>query len=869
MKTTRKLIVALVLVMTMLIAMAVAVIPASAQTMTGGEKLYLKPNSNWTQANARFAIYVFGNGEAWANMSDPDGDGIYEATVPAGSWTNVIFCRMNPSTTANNWNNKWNQTGNLTYDGTKNQCAIKDGQWDCGSNVTWSKYTPPACTDHNLGSNGKCTNDGCDGGHYYTVAGSKDLCGTEWTPSDNTNDMTYADGVYTKVYENVNAGSYEFKCVQDHAWGTEYPAQNKTFKVHVDGSKVTITFNLDTKAVDVAIDCPHSWSDATCTEEQKCACGATQGEALDHKDDNHDHICDNGCEETQGTHTPAGEDTHICEYCGERASDCTGGQATCSEQATCSVCGEKYGATPDHEYEFACSTHCRNCGEATNPEATHDLGEVAAKDATCTEGGNIAYYGCSYGCGICYVDDGEGNQIPTIASRVFSSALGHDMVTDAAVDPSCTETGLTEGSHCSRCNDATTAQVVVAATGHNYASGVCVNADCGRNGTFFLVPNSNWKKDGATFAVYFFTNAGDNGPNAWAKMTKISDDLYSVVIPDGQWDKMIFCRMNTTGNTGWTNKWNQTGDLVIPVTGNNNLFTVPSASWDGATATWSHYCYGGTATCTAQAECSVCGEKYGEALGHAWADATCTAPKTCGTCGATEGDALGHSIVDGACTNAGCTTTLTLEDKLSGTGTVVLGDLDLGENDLLITGDVTVVLNGTIKAAGVTTTHETVRFEGDGKLAIPQGRIVLAGESKNMPVWVGDGYVFNEVTNQSKSEVGEDDSFNVVFRPSFGSTEHNEAILGGETDAGLTFELQIWDGETRLFAGTINAELVKQAYAKGGAISIRVKNAPAGTYTVKLVIKSSVGITFTETLQKVEIKAVQSNDPIETPEEEF
>ena len=138
-----------------------------------------------------------------------------------------------------------------------------------------------------------------------------------------------------------------------------------------------------------------------------------------------------------------------------------------------------------------------------------------------------------------------------------------------------------------------------------------------------------------------------------------------------------------------------------------------------------------------------------------------------------------------------------------------------------------------------------------------------------MPVWVGDGYVFNEVTNQSKSEVTGDDSFNVVFRPSFGSTAHNEAILGGDTDAGLTFELQIWNGETKVFAGTIKADLIKQAYAEGGAISIRVKNAPAGTYTVKLVIKSSVGITFTETLQEVEIKAVQSNDPIETPEEEF
>ena len=111
--------------------------------------------------------------------------------------------------------------------------------------------------------------------------------------------------------------------------------------------------------------------------------------------------------------------------------------------------------------------------------------------------------------------------------------------------------------------------------------------------------------------------------------------------------------------------------------------------------------------------------------------------------------------------------------------------------------------------------------------------------------------------DQYKSEVTGDDSFNVVFRPSFGSTEYNEEILGGDINAGLTFELQIWNGETKLFAGTINAELVKQAYKNGGAISIRVKNAPAGTYTVKLVIKSSIGLINTAEFKTITIPAVE------------
>ena len=114
--------------------------------MTGGEILFLKPNTNWTQSNARFAAYFFGTGNTWAsmeNVKEDTGNTVYKVTVPSGSWTNVIFCRMNPSATANNWDNKWNQTGDLTYDGTKN-CFLKSTSgWDSHSNDKWE--TTPYC----------------------------------------------------------------------------------------------------------------------------------------------------------------------------------------------------------------------------------------------------------------------------------------------------------------------------------------------------------------------------------------------------------------------------------------------------------------------------------------------------------------------------------------------------------------------------------------------------------------------------------------------------------------------------------------------------------------------------------------------------
>ena len=109
----------------------------------GGESgyLFLKPNSNWTQANARFAAYFFGNGEEWQSMTDSNKDGIYAVQQPKKTYPNVIFCRMNPSASANNWGNKWNQTGDLVIpnDG-KNLFTVSSGSWD-GATTSWSVHT--------------------------------------------------------------------------------------------------------------------------------------------------------------------------------------------------------------------------------------------------------------------------------------------------------------------------------------------------------------------------------------------------------------------------------------------------------------------------------------------------------------------------------------------------------------------------------------------------------------------------------------------------------------------------------------------------------------------------------------------------------
>ena len=96
----------------------------------------------------------------------------------------------------------------------------------------------------------------------------------------------------------------------------------------------------------------------------------------------------------------------------------------------------------------------------TEPEPTEHTHSYTAvvTEPTCTEGGYTTYT-CE--CGDSYT----GNK---------TAALGHDEIIDAAVAPTCTETGLTEGKHCSRCGAVLVKQETVAATGHSFGAWVVV-----------------------------------------------------------------------------------------------------------------------------------------------------------------------------------------------------------------------------------------------------------------------------------------------------------------------------------------------------------------------------------------------------------
>lgn len=154
----------------------------------------------------------------------------------------------------------------------------------------------------------------------------------------------------------------------------------------------------------------------------------------------------------------------VCTACGDmlEQEDHTGGTATCTQKAKCSVCGYAYGREePDHRWSPTwlyqdstghawicadCKAHskvekhnpgpsatettpqiCKDCGYILEPAKnhTHKLTKVAMVEPTCTQEGRISYYSCD-GCSMLFEDKDGKIEIPD--SRDMSlPALGHTL----------------------------------------------------------------------------------------------------------------------------------------------------------------------------------------------------------------------------------------------------------------------------------------------------------------------------------------------------------------------------------------------------------------------------------------------------------
>ncbi len=146
--------------------------------------------------------------------------------------------------------------------------------------------------------------------------------------------------------------------------------------------------------------------------------------------------------------------------------------------------------------EEGCAAHwyCKDCGTRFSdqgltvivdmqslvlPKTGHTEKTLLASDPTCTETGLTEGKHCS----VCH---------EVLVAQQTIPAKGHTEVIDRAKAADCTETGLTEGKHCSVCHEVLVAQQTIPAKGHSYddkyddtcnACGSVREAECAHSNT--------------------------------------------------------------------------------------------------------------------------------------------------------------------------------------------------------------------------------------------------------------------------------------------------------------------------------------------------------------------------------------------------
>ena len=128
-------------VLIMLLTLGVGQMWGGSITSDGTALLFFKMDAvNWwsagTNGDGNFAYFYGTSGSAWSAHSVQQTGNYYYFVVPAGTWDHVILTRNSVSSSPS-WENKWNQTGDISISDGKNYISAFS---ENSTTATWGTY---------------------------------------------------------------------------------------------------------------------------------------------------------------------------------------------------------------------------------------------------------------------------------------------------------------------------------------------------------------------------------------------------------------------------------------------------------------------------------------------------------------------------------------------------------------------------------------------------------------------------------------------------------------------------------------------------------------------------------------------------------
>ena len=145
---------------------------------------------------------------------------------------------------------------------------------------------------------------------------------------------------------------------------------------------------------------------------------------------------------------------------GIETEDCSGGKATCTEQAVCTVCHTGYGDALGHNFTIAQHDETHHWNKCSRCDATDTKAEHTGGTATCREKAVCEVCNSAYG------KLGAANHV------------GGTEIRDAKPQ-SCIENGYTGDTYCKGCGEKLSSGTVIHADGHKGGTATCTDkAEC-------------------------------------------------------------------------------------------------------------------------------------------------------------------------------------------------------------------------------------------------------------------------------------------------------------------------------------------------------------------------------------------------------